>query len=154
MTPAPKSLTRRLCTSERENHRDAKNGRHLRLFLTVFGGPLLLMGLTASASAQAILSPNKLMFDCQTGHSCKSQATTLINEGTTTLTLTSISITGKSPGLFIQTNSCGTQLKAGASCTISVGIGPMPKGKSTGALYVNDSAPNSPQKCLLEVLGS
>jgi len=155
MTATGESLTPQLCTSERENQQHATNGRRLRLFLAASAcGPLLLMGLAASASAQAILSPNKLMFDCRSGHPCKSQTTTLTNEGSATLTISSIAITGTSAGKFSQTSSCGAELKAGASCTISVGTTPMPKGKLTGALIVNDSAPNSPQKCLLEVLGS
>jgi hypothetical protein len=137
----------------REDGCQLKKGQYQVPSLVVFfaGTLALLTGLAAPASGQAILSPDKLVFHCGTGQRCAPQTTTLTNEGTETVTISSINLNS---GKFVVTNNCGTTLKAGRSCSITVSTIPMPKGNFTGALIVNDSAPNSPQKALLALIGS
>lgn len=103
-------------------------------------GVALITGLTSTpALGQARLFPNRLLFECTVGH-CSPQTTTLANVGGTTVTISSITISGE----FLLTNNCGTKLPPGASCSITISP-PTGPGTFTGELAVNDSAPNSPQ---------
>jgi hypothetical protein len=70
---------------------------------------------------------------------------TLTNVGTTTMSISGISITGINAGDFAQTHSCGSSLTAGASCSISVTFKPTASGTRTAALSVTDNAAGSPQ---------
>ena len=69
----------------------------------------------------------------------------LSNAGTTTLMISSISIKGANPGDYAQTNSCGTGLEAGASCTIHVTFTPKQTGKRPATLSIVDNGGGSPQ---------
>src|SRR5207237_1057990 len=70
--------------------------------------------------AQASLTPPSLAFSNQNlGTSSAAQTITLSNPGTATLTITSIGVTGINSSDFSQTNTCGSSVAAGASCTIS-----------------------------------
>lgn len=69
-------------------------------------------------------APPSLLFSCSPvwyrGYQCYctlSKATTLTNTGSSTLDVTSISINGP----FSETNTCGSSVAAGQSCTITVG---------------------------------
>jgi hypothetical protein len=75
---------------------------------------------------------------------------TLKNSGLGVATIKSIAVTGP----FIQTRSCGTTVKSGGSCTISVTFEPKTMGALTGSLTVTDNASNSPQKVTLEGTGT
>lgn len=96
------------------------------------------------------LSSSSLTFGNQTvGTSSTAQSVTLTNGQTIALNVTSIAASGD----FTQTNNCGTQLAAGASCTISVTFTPTTTGTRTGALTVTDDAGNSPQTASLTGTG-
>ena len=77
------------------------------------------------------------------------QVVTLKNTGGLPLTLTSIASTGTSAGVFPVTNTCGTTVAAGASCTITSGFGPKVAGTYAGSIAVTDNAPGSPQTIAL-----
>ena len=72
----------------------------------------------------------------------KTLTTTLSNTGSTALSISSIAITGSA--FFSQTNTCGTSVAAGGSCTISVTFRPA-KG-SFGDVSVSDNGGGSPQQ--------
>jgi len=55
---------------------------------------------------------------------------------------------------FNQTNSCPTQLSAGAQCTIEVTFTPTQQGKVKGTLYINDADLSSPQEVALTGTGN
>jgi hypothetical protein len=74
---------------------------------------------------------------------------TLKNNLSVALNITSIAASGD----FAQTNTCGTSLAAGASCTISVTFTPTATGSRTGTLTVSDDASNSPQSVSLTGAG-
>ena len=59
-----------------------------------------------------------------------------------------------SPGPFSQTNTCGTSLAAGGTCTVSVNFAPTAAGAATGTLSVNSSAPGSPLTVALSGTGT
>jgi hypothetical protein len=90
----------------------------------------------------ASLSPAPLTFPAQTvGTSSSAKTVTLQNERN--MALTGISV--KATGDFSQTNTCGTSIAAGGSCTISVVFRPSKVGARNGALVVADDAANTPQ---------
>jgi len=91
------------------------------------------------------LSPKSLSFPNQkVGTRSSPKTVTLTNHGTSTLTITSIVGTGDDVE-FPETNTCGTQVAAGASCTFSITFAPTIKGKSVAGWNVNDNGGASPQ---------
>ena len=75
---------------------------------------------------------------------------TLTNGGTTSLSISSITLGGANPGDFrIYSKTCGSSLAASASCTANVVFAPTTPGNRTATLMFNDSATNSPQTVTL-----
>jgi Putative Ig domain/Abnormal spindle-like microcephaly-assoc'd, ASPM-SPD-2-Hydin len=65
---------------------------------------------------------------------------TLTNSGTTSITITSVSVTGAGSSEFpISAKTCGSTLAAGATCTISVQFKPTAEGTQKATLTVVDS---------------
>ena len=101
-----------------------------------------LSGTGVVSGANATLSASSLTFSTQVvGTSSAAQVVTLTNYGTSALSITLIAITGD----FLETNTCGKILAAGANCTISVTFKPTQINQRTGRLSVTDNAPGSPQ---------
>src|SRR4029077_14495146 len=55
---------------------------------------------------------------------------------------------------FRQSDTCGSSLAAGASCTISVTFTPTASGTRSGTLSVTDNAPGTPQTASLSGTGT
>ncbi len=88
------------------------------------------------------LSPTSLTFAAETvGSTSAAQTVKLTNSGTAVLNLTSIAATGD----FAVSQSCGTSLAAGGSCTLSVTFTPTSTGSLNGTLSITDNATGSPQ---------
>jgi len=68
-------------------------------------------------------------------------------------TITSITITGANTGDFSQTNTCGTSVGAGASCTITLKFVPKAIGGRSASVSISDSSPDSPQQVSLSGSG-
>jgi hypothetical protein len=120
----------------------------LRAAVILLTVSLLLLSFTSRASAQAAvsLSPTTLNLGNVTdGQSSQPQNVTLTNTGNAALTLSLISVTGANPQDFSQTNNCGTQVNAGATCTIAVIFKPTRTGTRNASLSVADNASGSPQ---------
>jgi hypothetical protein len=116
------------------------------VILSSFSFFLLFVTSRASAQAAVSLSPTTLNLGYVTaGQSSQPQNVTLTNTGNATLSITLISITGADPQDFSQTNNCGTQVNAGAQCTIAVIFKPTRIGTRTAALTITDNASGSPQ---------
>lgn len=99
------------------------------------------------------LAPASMTFSTQVvGTTSAPQSATLTNNQTAALSI-SIGFTGTNSGDFSQTNTCGTSLAAGASCTISVTFDPTASGSRTATLNVTDNASNSPQTISLSGTG-
>jgi len=79
------------------------------------------------------------------GGTTLSQQIFLANTGSLTLNITSIVPSGD----FAATNTCGSSLAGGASCTISVTFTPTAAGARTGTITITDSVASSPQKVAL-----
>lgn len=69
-----------------------------------------------------------------------SQAVTLSNGGTGSLSITSINLSGTAAADFTQTNTCGTTLAAGTNCTITVVFTPSALGERDATLTLTDDA--------------
>jgi dienelactone hydrolase len=86
-------------------------------------------------------------------HSSSPQTATLTNTGRAALGITGITITGSTPGDFSQTNTCGTQVGAGMSCTITVTFTPQEWHARGATMYISDTSVDSPQQIILSGVG-
>jgi hypothetical protein len=122
-----------------------------------YGSPqLVVLGGTGTATApKAALSASSLSFSAQwVGASFTAPNITLSNSGTAALAVSSISITGTNATSFSQTNTCGTSVAIGASCTIAITFKPAAAGALTATLSVADNAPASPQTMTISGTGN
>jgi alpha-1,3-glucanase-like protein/F5/8 type C domain-containing protein/pectate lyase-like protein/ASPM-SPD-2-Hydin domain-containing protein len=96
-------------------------------------------------------SPSSLAFGSQaTGTTSAAQTVTITNPGASSVSVSSVGVTGA----FSQTNTCGTSIGAGGSCTVSVKFAPTSAGGATGTLSVASSAPGSPLTVALSGTGT
>jgi hypothetical protein len=80
------------------------------------------------------------------------QTVTITNNAKTSTKITSI--VSNIPVFAIKTNTCGTSLAAGKSCTVSVAFTPNSAGAFTGTLTFTDADPTSPQIVTLTGTGT
>jgi len=101
------------------------------------------------------LTSTNLVFGSQyVGSASVPMSSMLTSAGSTTLDISGISITGTNAGDFSQTNTCGTTVAVGASCTISVTFTPAASGARTAILNIFDNASGSPQMIYLNGTGT
>ena len=92
------------------------------------------------------LVPTTLSFGTQkVGTTSPAQTVTLTNVGKVVLSITEFHIGGSNASDFAQTNTCGSSVNAGASCSISVTFTPKATGSRTGSLGILDNGGGSPQ---------
>ena len=92
------------------------------------------------------VSPSTLNFGSQkVGTKSTPLPVTVINHGSVVLNISSIKINLNASGNYSQTNDCGSQLAAGASCTVNVIFGPFYTGKINSQLAITDDGGASPQ---------
>ena len=113
-------------------------------FQSVFGGStdtfILKIG-PASAPAVA-LNPLSLQYANQSvGSASQAQSVLLRNIGSARLAITSITPSGD----FAETDNCGNNLPAAASCTLSVTFTPTAPGSRTGTIVIQDDAAGAAQ---------
>lgn len=112
---------------------------------------ITLNGVGVISGPDATPSATNLTFAIQlVGTSSAAQSVMLTNYGTTALSISSI-VAG---GDFAASNTCGSSLVAGASCTINVIFKPTQPGNRTGTVSITDNAPGSPQKVSLKGTGT
>ncbi|MCA1701766.1 MAG: choice-of-anchor D domain-containing protein, partial [Actinobacteria bacterium] len=105
---------------------------------------------SATYSAASGLSTTVLAFAKQQVNTASTAKTvTMTNRGTLPSTITSITATGD----FTQTNTCGTGLAVGASCTITVVFQPSASGSRTGNVTIVDNDAASPRTVALSGIG-
>ena len=75
---------------------------------------------------------------------------TIANTGTAAASVSGITVSGD----FLQTNTCGSSIAAGASCTVNVSFRPTASGTRTGTLTVTSNATNSPTTVALSGTGA
>lgn len=88
------------------------------------------------------LAPASLTFSStQVGVASAAQTVTLANQGTASLNITNVQISGD----FGQTNNCPTSLSVGSSCTLNLTFTPTAPGSRSGSLTITDNASSSQQ---------
>ena len=104
-----------------------------------------------SSSATLSVAPASLTFASQALNTTSSaQTVTVNNTGTAAASVSVIATSGD----FSQTNTCGTSIAAGASCTVSVKFTPVASGTRTGSLTIASNASNSPATVALTGTGA
>src|SRR5258705_2498575 len=94
----------------------------------------------------ATLNPTNLSFGNQSvGTTSGAKGIQLKNTGNSTLTISSIAISGTNAADFAQTNNCPGSLAPGAQCNINVSFSPTDFGTRTASLTISDDALNAPQ---------
>ena len=113
-------------------------------------GGLLSISDSASSKPQVVelsgsgtvisLAPTSLNFGTQkVGTKSSPQNVTVTNTGSTTASVTSVTITGANSKDYSQTNTCGKQIGPGGTCTISVTFAPTKTGTRTAVAQINDN---------------
>jgi hypothetical protein len=100
------------------------------------------------------LNPSSLSFGTHTIGTSTNLPTTLTNIGSTTLSISGITITGTNAGDFSQANDCGTSVAGGGSCTITVTFKPTATGSRSADLSISDNGGGSPQLVSLSGVGA
>jgi hypothetical protein len=90
----------------------------------------------------------------QVGTSSSAQPITISNGSTTTISISRIIVSGTNAKDFSQSNTCGTELPPGSSCTISVTFTPKKTGARSAAVDITDDAGGSPQSIPLSDTGT
>jgi hypothetical protein len=117
---------------------------------------VFILAFAAHASGQAVVSfsPTTLAFPSTVvGQASSPMPVTLTNTGNATLKIGSIMMTQPNAPDFSETNSCGTQVLAGANCVINVTFVPTVAGSRSANVSVTDNAAGSPQKVLVTGTG-
>ena len=104
----------------------------------------------AAPSASVSLSASALTFpSVATGIPSSAQQVQVTNTGNTSVTVSGVAASGD----FSETNTCGSTIATGASCTVDITFTPTVGGVRTGTLTIADSAPASPQTVTLTGTG-
>lgn len=107
--------------------------------------PMVGVGLAES------FVPASLAFGSQAvGTTSSSKTITMTNPGTAALVIADVAATGD----FADTNSCGSSLRPGSSCSITVTFTPTAKGSRTGTIVITDGDLNGPQTINLTGTGT
>ncbi len=111
-----------------------------------------VVSLSGTGVSPAVkLSPTSLTFPTQVVFTTSTAKTvTLTNTGSGILTITKISASIQ----FSQTNTCGSSVAAGASCTITVTFKPTTINTITGSVSITDNVSGSPQTVTLTGTGT
>jgi hypothetical protein len=106
------------------------------------------IGTTVSLSSTSVAFGNESV-----GVESAAQTVTLLNTGGATLTVSSIALTGANASSFLTSNTCGSSVAVGASCTIRLRFDPVATGPATAALTLIDNATGLPQSITLTGTG-
>ena len=92
------------------------------------------------------ISPSSLNFSSENQSTTSPmQSVTLTNSGNAALSVMAISVGGTNSSDFQQTNTCGSSVAAGGSCSIGITFTPAATGSRSATLSIRDNATGSPQ---------
>ena len=117
---------------------------------------LALCALSGVSCLAATVSPTSISWvSVAVGKGGAPKAATLTNNGTATITISGITLTGANPGDYqISSKTCGTSLAASASCTATIVFAPTTTGTRTATLNFTDTGTGSPQTVALSGTGT
>jgi hypothetical protein len=120
------------------------------------GGPGTRSPMATVTPATLLFSPTFVEFDKLTvGNTSPVQSITVTNTSTTTTAnFAGISVDGLNASEFNMTNTCGTSLAPGASCSVNVQFTPGGSCEGSAQITFNDDASGSPQSILLFGFGA
>jgi sugar lactone lactonase YvrE len=108
--------------------------------------------ITGSGSAPVSFSSSSINFgSVATGSTSIARTVTATNRLSTSITITGVAVTGS---FSIASNTCGTSLAPGTSCTVGVTFSPTTVAAANGTLTFTDSAATSPQTVALSGTGT
>jgi len=110
---------------------------------------IALTGTGVSPTVMAVSSGNLSFGTIGVGRTSSSRFVALMNTGTSSQTISGITLTGSNASSFVFANSCGPTLASGTSCTIHGHFAPAGSGTATATLTIASSATNSPQTITL-----
>ena len=113
----------------------------------------LLLSALGNTAPAAVVAPGAFSFGNVIIGQSSSMTATLTYNATTALSISGITITGAQASAFSETNTCGTSLAAGMSCTITVTFTPQAIGTYSASIQIADDAFNSPQTISLSGVG-
>jgi len=118
-------------------------GTYVVTLIANTGNHTRTVALQVTVPATSIrLSTDSLTFNNQpVGTTSPVQNVTVTNTGSGSITIDSVFVNYG----FVETNTCGTSLAAGKSCTVSVTFSPKELMTYAGTLTITDSDPTSPQ---------
>jgi ribosomal protein L2 len=101
------------------------------------------------------LSPSSLTFTSQgIGTKSTAQTVTFTNTSSIKLNISSIALTGSNPGDYAQTNTCGSSVAGGGTCTFSVTFTPTTTGIRKANVTITDNTYSGSQNLSLTGTGS
>lgn len=104
------------------------------------------VSLTGSGTVSVSLSPTSLTFGPQTaGTQSAPQTISISNASTVALSLSSVWLSGPNGADFLMTDTCGSTLAAGATCSISISFLPTGLGTRVASLTLTDTGTGAPQ---------
>jgi sugar lactone lactonase YvrE len=110
------------------------------------------VSLSGTGSAPVTFSSNSIEFNTTLiGNTSSARSVTVTNRETATLSFASVAA---SAGFAVASNSCGSSIAAGATCTVGVTFSPTTTGNVSGTLTFTDDAATSPQSVTLTGTGS
>ena len=115
---------------------------------------ITLSGTGTAPAPVATLSATNVAFGNETkGTASAAKTVTLTNSGTAALSGLSIGVAGTGSADFVESNNCGTNLAAGAKCTITLEFKPASTGAYSASVSIKDNATGSPQTIALTGTG-
>jgi hypothetical protein len=104
----------------------------------------------SGTSPSLAIAPTSAAFGTDTmGIESSAVPITIANAGSSTITISSVTLTGPAMSDFSVPNNCVPALGAGKSCTINVSFSPTQPGTRSATISVADSAPQSPQTIMV-----
>lgn len=101
----------------------------------------------------AAVSPTSLAYGNQLINTSSTRNVTLTNSGSSTLTITGISVSGANASDFVSNNNCPASLAPAGSCTVSVTFTPPVMGSRAATLQITSNANNGTQSVGLSGTG-
>ncbi|KRA31372.1 hypothetical protein ASD81_18205 [Nocardioides sp. Root614] len=109
--------------------------------------------ITFQVSPVMAISPTTMSFgNVRVGTTSAAQTVVVSNPGGAPFTVSTATFSGN-PGFQASTGCTGVVVQPGASCSLTVTFAPTTSGTSSGTLFVNSNAPNSPRTVLLTGTG-